>query len=235
MKEMYKFDTHVHCSETSPCARVPGGETARLYSRAGYQGLVVTDHYEGDFFGRLAGLSWEAKAEAFLRGYRACREEGERLGLTVLLGMEIRLNQGPEDYLVFGLREELLLDRPELFRLSLKELAALAERENLLIYQAHPFRKGLSRAPAALLHGMEAYNGNKRSDSRNEEALRYAEETGSPCSSGSDFHWEEDLGRGGLLLPRPVETNADLREYLRGEPRPTLIAEGAPVLRERPD
>ena len=41
----YFYDTHVHTDESSACGKVPGRQAARLYKAAGYQGIVITDHY----------------------------------------------------------------------------------------------------------------------------------------------------------------------------------------------
>ena len=36
---LYRFDTHVHTSETSICGKIPGAEVARLTSRQVTAGL----------------------------------------------------------------------------------------------------------------------------------------------------------------------------------------------------
>ena len=46
----YYYDTHVHTDESSACGKVPGRQAARLYKAAGYQGIVITDHYTRKYF-----------------------------------------------------------------------------------------------------------------------------------------------------------------------------------------
>ena len=37
----YRYDTHVHTCEVSPCGKVPAEEMVRLYREAGYQGIII--------------------------------------------------------------------------------------------------------------------------------------------------------------------------------------------------
>lgn len=46
---MFKYETHLHINETSPCGRVTAEEAVRINRKAGYTGLVVTDHYFNGF------------------------------------------------------------------------------------------------------------------------------------------------------------------------------------------
>jgi len=50
---IYKYDTHVHTKEVSPCGKVPAIEVVKLYKDAGYHGIVITDHYCDSFFESL--------------------------------------------------------------------------------------------------------------------------------------------------------------------------------------
>ena len=45
----HKYDTHVHTSETSICGKVDAKTLVRLYKKAGYTGVVITDHYSREF------------------------------------------------------------------------------------------------------------------------------------------------------------------------------------------
>jgi len=73
-------------------------------------------------------------------GYDEAKKAGDICGVTVLLGMEIAFADSPNDYLVYGVTEELLLRYPELYRhdpqsfsgVSARELRFLFSREALL-------------------------------------------------------------------------------------------------------
>ena len=43
--EKFLLDMHMHTKETSSCGEVPAAEGVRLYKEAGYQGVMITDHY----------------------------------------------------------------------------------------------------------------------------------------------------------------------------------------------
>ena len=70
--------------------------------------------------------------------------------------MEIRFYEDPNDYLLYGMTEELLCREGERWlEMNLKSFYA-AYGNRLLIIQAHPNREGSSApAPVQLLHGME--------------------------------------------------------------------------------
>jgi hypothetical protein len=63
---LYRYDTHVHTSETSSCCHVRGEEAARFYKKADYSGIVITDHYYEEFFNGVECSSWNDKIEEFL-------------------------------------------------------------------------------------------------------------------------------------------------------------------------
>lgn len=70
-------------------------------------------------------------------------------------------------------------------------------------------------ADPGLLDGVEVYNGNRRHNSRNHLAQRFARENGLLTISGSDCHQLEDLGRGGVELGERVESMAQLVRSLK--------------------
>ena len=137
----YPFEMHFHTDEVSPCGNVPAAEAAAAYRREGYAGVVVTDHYAAYNFARFPG-DWDTKVDAYLAGYRAAKAAGEPLGLTVLLGLELRLDGAEKtgepaldalrdsinEYLVYGVTEEQLRRYPALYTLDEKRLKALAEQ-----------------------------------------------------------------------------------------------------------
>jgi predicted metal-dependent phosphoesterase TrpH len=208
----FLIDPHVHTAETSPCGRLPAAELVRLYLRAGYDGIIVTDHYSRDFFGNGRAFpppEWRVRLEAFLTGYRLAEKAGREAGLAVFLGMELKFNGLGNDYLVYGLDEAFLLAHPALHTLDLERFRGLAAGRGVLIVQAHPFREGCRPAPADLLDGLEAYNGNPRHESQNHLAARYAREHRLLPLSASDAHQAEDVGRGGMRFPARLESIHD--------------------------
>lgn len=223
---MYKYDVHVHTMETSPCGKVRAAEVVKLYKKMGYDGIVITDHYSDRFFLSVAGQKWETKMEKFLKGYREALRAGSEIGLNVLLGMEINFRWSLNDYLVYGIDEDFLLENPFLHKKGLKSFRRIIDKYGYLVYQAHPFRIGMTRADSGLLDGVEVFNGNPRHNSKNESAEKFALENRLRMISGSDFHMLEDAGSGGMIFAENPENNAKLLEILRENKVVSLIKTG---------
>ncbi len=211
----FKIDMHVHTSEVSPCGKISAQDVVILYKQAGYDGIVITDHFYDGFFGGLSELPWEKQIDRYLEGYYKAWHTGREVGLEVILGMELRFFGSMNDYLIYGADESFLKATPYLFMKDLRIFHQIAMENDFLIYQAHPFRSGMSRANPEDIDGVEVFNGNRRHDSRNSLALRFAKDNHLKMVSGSDFHQLEDLGRGGLEITCPVRTSGELASILK--------------------
>ena len=141
---MYRYDLHIHTAECDLAAHVPAAEIVRMYHDEGYNGLIITDHCFSiffDWFGEeLAGKSHKEITERWLRGYYEARNEGEKLGITVLPGAEVRFDGTINDYLVYGLTEEFLCAHPSILDYTVEEFHEIAKGNGLLLVQAHPYR-----------------------------------------------------------------------------------------------
>lgn len=216
-----KIELHLHTAENDLCAHVPAAEAMRMYKAAGYDAVVVTDHYFSLFFddwfaGELAGKTQAQRTERWLRGYRAAKEEGDRIGLTVLPGAEVRFDGASvNDYLLYGVDEAFFFRAPPLCRLS--GPAALRELlpADAVMVQAHPFRDNMTVRPPSDTDGIEIYNGGTE-PYRNEMARAFAAHYGIGIrTSGSDFHAPAHLGRGGILTETEIHTPQALARTLR--------------------
>ena len=213
---LYKYDVHVHTEEVSPCGMVAAEKAVRMYKEAGYDGLVITDHFRSRFFEELNGFSWEEKIDKYLRGYYKAKEMGIKLDVRVLLGLEVTFSEYYNDYLIFGIDENFLKRHRNLHKMDLDEFYNFKEKvkQDILIYQAHPFRNKMTIVDPELLDGVEVYNGNPRHDSRNDMAQQYARRHHLKKISGSDFHELEDIDRGGILLPDYPDDEKELVQFL---------------------
>lgn len=212
---MYIYDTHVHTSETSPCGKIDARTLVHMYRNTGYHGLVITDHYFRGYFESLPYEKWEDKVSRYLAGYHTALEEGRKVGLNILLGIEIRFDENSNDYLVFGIDEDFLYKNKELYALTLKTFSEFIKGTSILIYHAHPFRVKMTRMDPELLHGIEVYNGNPRHNSNNNLADDFATANNLKKLSGSDFHQVPDLARGGIVLPEAPTDSVRLAQLLR--------------------
>lgn len=212
---LYRIDLHTHTKEVSSCGQVPARRLVELYHQAGYDGVVITDHFYEGYFESLTGLTWNQKIDCFLSGYRNAAEVGAKLGFHVLLGAEFRFTENNNDYLMYGFEENFLLNQQALYSLSLAQFYQHTTNTNILIYQAHPFRSGMIPANPRYLHGVEVFNGNPRHNSRNQLAYEYAIKHGLKMSSGSDFHQPQDLGSGGIMVTEEITAATQLTRLLR--------------------
>ena len=215
---MPKYEMHIHTAECDLVAKVSGKEMVHLYQVAGYAGMVVTDHYFNIFYDgfaeEVAGASHQKIIDRWLKGYYAARNEGEKIGFTVLPGAEVRFDGTTNDYLVYGVTEDFFYHAPLLNRLkNVKELLEVLPQE-VCVVQAHPFRENMTVCDPSPLFGIEIYNGGTEKF-RNELAKIYAEHYGKAMTSGSDFHGKNALARGGIITPEPIQTPQDLIQTLR--------------------
>lgn len=215
--ELFKIDIHVHTSNASCCAKVRGSELVHLYKDYGYHGVVITEHLARDYSAPSSNATWTERIEHFLSGYREACEEGKGIGFAVMLGMELRFTGDPNDYLVYGFDEAFLEENESIYEMSLASFREFVKDQDILIYQAHPFRPGMVKVNPLLLDGIEVFNGNPRQNSQNDLAYEYAKSHDLPMISGSDFHQIEDLGMGGMVLPEQVTTSQELVRLLRGD------------------
>lgn len=210
----YLYETHFHTSEVSPCGNVSAADGVQMYKDAGYSGLMVTDHFSTSYLTeRYKASTWKDGIDYFLRGYYEAKRY-EKIDFSVMLGLEARFDQNMNDYLIFGADEKFLYENEWFTKLSLKQFKKLAEKNSLTIIQAHPFRVGMTVTEPRYIDGIEVFNGNRRHDSANPIAAAWAERYGLIVSSGSDFHENEDLARGGIYTDVEARDSKDLRKII---------------------
>jgi len=223
--KLYQFETHCHTSETSPCGVLSGAEVADGLKAAGYMGTFITDHFNERFFerGKIDGLPWPEKVNRYLKGYNAAKQRGDEIGVKVLLGMEVQVNDSPFEFVVYGAEEQDLLRLGPFYRLSTPAFYGLMRENGFLVFQAHPYRYGLSPENPAYYDGIEIVNSQPRADNRNRLSLEFAARNHIYKIAGSDVHLPEDIGRSGVMVPGSVETGRDFTAYYNDVAAPELI------------
>ncbi|MCH5189386.1 MAG: PHP domain-containing protein [Oscillospiraceae bacterium] len=212
-------EMHAHTSNTSRCAHVSAEEMIDDYVKARYDGIVVTDHLSPSTYARFEGtaISWKEKVDFFLQGYKAALKAADNK-IKVFLGMEIRFyfpeDANMNDYLVYGVTEKFLYDNVDIDRMRIPEFSELVHKNGMAIFQAHPFRTGMTITNPKYLDGIEVYNGCPRHNSRNEIANIWADTHSLLKTSGSDFHQHEDTALGGLIFDREIGDNKELVKAL---------------------
>lgn len=223
--KLYQFETHCHTAETSPCGIISGSEVADALKEAGYMGTFITDHFYSRFFQKrkIEHLDWETQADMFLAGYKAAKKRGNEIGIKVFLGLEVQAEDSPFEFLVYGPNEEFIKANGPFYKLSTPALYSLMHENGFLMFQAHPYRFGLSPENPKFIDGIEMVNAQPRNDSRNKLALQFAYNNDILKIAGSDVHVRSDIGRSGIMLPGSINSTQDFIDYYRQVRTPELI------------
>ena len=222
-----RFEMLAHTADSNDCcANVPASEIVQLYHSKGYDSIVITDHFSAEvrdwLKDEIRGFTHAQMVDRWMKGYRNAKEMGDRIGLTVFLGMELRFRDTPNDYLVYGIDEYFLKNNPPLDHLNLDEVNRI-KTDDILIYQAHPFREKMVVGVPEKLFGAEVYNGATESK-RNYMANVLADTYHLHKISGSDFHRIHQLANGGLDFDEDIRSYAQFIDALKHD-RYRLITE----------
>lgn len=228
---MQRWETHCHTADASACGQASADKMARACKAAGYDGLIVTDHF---YHGNTAidrALPWEEWTRQFSLGYYHAKETGDKIGLRVCFGWEYSWEGN--DFLTYGLSPDWLKAHPETVSLEPIEYLRLIRRAGGCIVHAHPFRqeayvKYIKLLPAEV-DAVEVYNAGNRQPQFNDRARWYAESFDLPKTAGSDAHWESAF-RGGILTERDIRNTEDYAFAVRTGGIAGLIVDGQAVL-----
>lgn len=210
----YKYELHCHTKEVSRCAAINVDDLIKKYKEAGYSGLVLTDHYSPMTFDLPDFFSKKKAIDHYLRAYRKAKKYNDE-NFTVLLGMELRFYATVNDYIIYGITEEMLYELPFLLSVYIKKASKLLRERGCIFLQAHPFRKMITRADPKYLDGVEVFNG-KADAQANKSSLNWANEINAKIKiSGSDCHRESGVGLGGIITNEPIKCNDDLLRILK--------------------
>jgi len=183
-------ELHLHTSESSHCGEVSAHESIPLFKENGYDLVCITDHFNRRYFpsGDISPAEWKSAVEKWFAGWYAAREEGEKCGITVLHGAEFELDSTDCEYLVYGVTDEMFLDIPKLYKMTLPEFSHFAEENGIFVALAHPYRRN-ERPDPRYYSGAEVFNGHPGHDAHNEMAAAFAKKHGLIPLCGQDFHF----------------------------------------------
>jgi len=210
----YLYETHLHTKESSACGVSRGSEYVEKYLELGYTGIIITDHFYRGNCAVNRRLPWEKWVHRFCRGYENAREEGARRGLDVFFGWEETFNG--DDYLVYGLDKEWLLEHPEVIHWTRKQQFEETRRYGGCVVQAHPFRQhyyiDCVRLSSGCVDAVEVANSGNSDPSYDALAWLYAKKFSLPALAGSDIHYVEDVHPSvvsGVYMNKKMKTIGD--------------------------
>ena len=216
MKNKYRYELHAHTSESSICGRIKATELVDLYHDSGYSGLVITDHlYDNPFlYGESLG-NWNNFIGRFLTGFYLALNHARKYNMDVLMGAEIRFKQNNNDYLLYGLDEDILKDMKEPFEMGINDFYR-KYKNDILIIQAHPYRDGNTNIDINYLHGIELVNTNPRHNNNNDKALSLSKSHPDFLRIyGSDTHRIGDESRSAIVFDSHCHTSRELAERIK--------------------
>ena len=217
---MYKYETHLHTSPVSRCARVGVEENLIFYKKMGYDGVFITNHFLDGNIDFDRSRSYEEGIEFYFSDYEKGVEIGKALDIKVFFGAEISYNG--TDFLIYGLDKAWFLDHPEIMEMQKSDELRLMMESGALIIQAHPFREARYIDHIRLfprnVHGVEVMNA-MRSEFENTMSKHYAENYGLIAFAGTDNHLGPDVpALAGVYTEEPVSDEQDfIRQVLNNK------------------
>jgi len=219
----YRIELHAHTKPQSNCSEILPEELAETYKKLGYDGVCVTNHFMG--YNRhidseyMEGETKEERLEYYLSGYKDTKKAGEKLGIKVYLGLEIRFSKENEnDYLIYGVDDEITSVCYDNFREDLAYFRKNVSLPKSVFIQAHPFRNGMELMNPELLDGVETFNMHPGHNGKIAVACRYAKENGFKIkTAGGDYHHKNRGHEGVSALRTKVlpEDSFELAEILK--------------------
>ena len=213
----YLYETHLHTSPASRCARADVRDTLEFYKSLDYAGVFITNHFIDGNIGCDSSLSYEERIEFFFADYEEGVRIGRELGIDVFPGLES--SYYGTDFLIYGLDKAWFLAHPESEHWPLKLRLERMAAAGALIIHAHPYAEAAHVDHIRLfprhVHGVEVYNA-ARSPLANSMAEHYAENYHLIPFAGSDNHTAARRRfLGGMQSDTPIRDVADFIERVK--------------------
>lgn len=214
---MYKYETHLHTSPVSRCARASAEESLIFYKEKGYDGVFITNHFIDGNINIDRSVFYEEKINFYFSDYENAVPLGKKIGIKVFCGIEMS-NHGT-DFLVYGIGKNWFLKHPEIEKMRMSEKLSLLRDNGAFIIQAHPLREAAYidhiRLYPRHIEGVEVINAN-RTDFENKMAEIYADSYNLLKVAGSDNHTgREQSILAGVMTEAPLESEQDYIKAVR--------------------
>ncbi len=207
----YKFELHAHSNPASGCSDLPPAELVERCKNAGANGLVLTNHAAW-WMKNDPKEEWCAR---YLNDYRETKKAGDKLGLSVILGFEIRFMDSDNDYLLFGFEEDFIPAVYDWMDKTAKEFYDHFHSEDMLMIQAHPHRNNMVAMERDCVDGYEVFNLHPGHNSRVALTARLHAQNGGVITGGTDFHHRDHEGCLFTCFAELPKDGKDLARLLR--------------------
>lgn len=183
-----KIELHTHTKPVSSCAAITPTLLAEKYAKEKMNGVVITNHMNPESL-RMSKSEW---CDFYLNDYKTAVAAAKN-NLRVYLGLEIRFTENSNDYLVYGVDEDLIKRAYDYIDKGIEAFYNACKTDRNIIIQAHPFRDNMERNYTENLDGIEVFNLHRGHNSRVGVAARFAKEIPGVITGGSDIHAIDDM------------------------------------------
>ncbi len=215
---MIKLETHCHSLGGSSCATSPNETLIEDYVKAGYGGVVITNHVSKGSYDHHQGETHAEKVRFYFSLIENLTEQFKKYNVKVFWGTEVSVvcdrSKGYQEFTVYGITEKDVRDNKPFYTFTQEELFRFAEKKGLFMYQTHPFRDGVITGDPRFMHGAEAFNGHFHHYNHNETAQEFCAENNLIGMSGTDYHHERQPITAGIYVHENICTNEQLTEYI---------------------
>ncbi|MHB1151756.1 MAG: PHP domain-containing protein [Eubacteriales bacterium] len=197
----YRIELHAHTSPASGCSEISPEILVKTYHDIGCHAVTITNHFS---YCLCSGDKPNEKVVSdYMDDFYRAKSEGDRLGIIVLFGLELRFSENSNDYLIFGVDEKEALTISYMLGQGIQEFRQNYTNKNSILIQAHPFRNGMQEIDPSLLDGIEAFNMHPHHNSRVAVAANYARKYNLTAIAGTDYHHFNHEGLG-ITLSRSL-------------------------------
>ncbi len=215
---MFKYETHLHTSPVSACARASVRETLEFYKSLSYDGVFITNHFiDGNISHDHRSLPYDEKINFYFSDYEEALLLSEEIGIKVFCGVE--QSYKGSDFLVYGLDKQWFLSHPEITEMKKSDELAFLRENGAFIVHAHPYREAAYidhiRLFPRCIDGVEVINAN-RTELENRMAKIYADNYGFYETAGSDNHSAKSQKMlAGVCSDEPIDSENDFIEFVK--------------------
>lgn len=225
---LFKYEMHMHTSESSACGHSTIEEMITRYKADGYSGAVLTNHF---YHGNTCidrHLPWNDFVREYSRPYFEGQRLAKELDFDLLFGIEEHLGGGKE-FLVYGITPDFLYDKEQLIKSSstdsvyrmdlLPVWADEVKKAGGIMCLAHPFRnRGYIKEPDYLpnlefFDAVEVYN-LCNTDEDNQKAAEFFGGSDKILIAGSDLHNTGFEAASGIAFTTRVRDEKSLKTEL---------------------
>lgn len=210
----FKIELHAHTTPASGCSEISPHQLVQIYKSNGYDSVAITNHFT---FSALAKDDGDSYFDRFLEDYYSCLEHGEKVGLNIIFGAEIRFSENSNEYLIYGICPEDMKDIRALLPYGVDNFYREYKNDKNVIIHAHPFRDSASPVNPECIDGIEAFNMHPKHNSRVALAAKYARKNNLIAVCGTDFHHPGQECLSSVLTKEKITDSYQLAKIIKSQ------------------